>query len=177
MPAYDKMNQEEMFREAIQENDRRIYRICCHYFGPGDEAKDAYQEILLKIWLNILNFREESQLKTWVCRIAVNVCMTHLSKKSKKSSVFVPLTNVDCDYKTGENDDDYEEEETKIRFFEDYKNKLSSADKILVTLYLDDIEYSEISQITGLSEGNARARIHRIKKQIKKEWEDKYGTR
>jgi len=171
------MNQETLFRAAILENDRRIYSICCHYFGPGDEAKDAYQEILLKIWLNILNFRGESQLKTWISRIAINVCMTYLSKKSKKSSVFVPLSTVDCDYKTGESDDNPEEEEAKIKFFEDYKNKLSSADKILVTLYLEDLEYSEISLITGLSEGNARARVHRIKKQIKQEWEDRYGIR
>jgi len=171
------MNQEKMFRKAILENDRRIYSICCHYFGPGDEAKDAYQEILLKIWLNIINFRGESQLKTWISRIAVNVCMTYLSKKSKNSSVFVPLSYIDCDSKTGDSDDNSEEEEAKFRFFEEYKKKLSSPDKILVTLYLDDIDYAEISLITGLSEGNARAKIHRIKKQIKKEWEDKYGTR
>jgi len=170
-------NQEALFRAAILENERRIYSICCHYFGPGDEAKDAYQEILLKIWLNILNFRGESQLKTWICRIAVNVCMTYLSKKSRKSSVFVPLADFDYDYKTGDSDDNSEEEETKIKFFEEYRGKLSSSDKILVTLYLDDIEYSEIAKITGLSEGNARARIHRIKKQIKEEWEDKYGIR
>ncbi|NSW93517.1 MAG: RNA polymerase sigma factor [Bacteroidales bacterium] len=170
-------NQEKMFREAILENDRRIYSICCHYFGPGDEAKDAYQEILLKIWLNILNFRGDSQLKTWVSRIAVNVCMTYLSKRNKKSSVFVPLSNIDCDTRTEDSDDKSEDEEAKFRFFEDYKKKLSSLDKILVTLYLDDIDYAEISMITGLSEGNARAKIHRIKKQIKKEWEEKYGTR
>jgi DNA-directed RNA polymerase specialized sigma24 family protein len=86
-------------------------------------------------------------------------------------------TDDDVHYKIVESDDNSEEEEAKIKFFERYKDKLSSADKILVTLYLDDIEYSEISLITGLSEGNARARIHRIKKQIKKEWEDKYGIR
>jgi RNA polymerase sigma factor (sigma-70 family) len=173
------VKREEMFRSAILENDKRIYSICSRYFGPGDNAKDAYQEVLLKIWLNILNFRGESQLKTWITRIAVNVCMTFLSKKSRKSSVFVPFshTDHDYDYKIMESDDNSEEEEAKIKFFEQYKDKLNSADKILVTLYLDDIEYSEISLITGLSEGNARARIHRIKKQIKKEWEDKYGIR
>lgn len=171
------MNQEKMFREAILENDRRISNICRYYFGYGDEAKDAYQEVLLKIWLNILSFRGESQLKTWISRIAVNVCMTYLSNKSRKSSVFELYSQNDHDYNTVESDDSFAEvEEAKIKFFEEYRGKLSSADKILVTLYLDDIDYGEISIITGLSEGNARARIHRIKKQIKKEWEGKYGT-
>lgn len=170
-------NQEKMFKAAILENDRRIYNICCHYFGPGDDAKDAYQEIILKIWLNILNFRGESQLRTWVSRIAVNVCMTYLSKRRKKSSVFVPLLQSEYFDIISENDDNSEEEATKLRFFEDLKSNLSQSDKILVTLYLEDLEYDEIAQITGLSEVNARARIHRIKKQIKKQWEEKNGTR
>lgn len=171
------MNQEEMFRKAIRETNRMIFSICCHYFGPGDEAKDAYQEILLKIWLNINNFRGESQLKTWISRIAVNVCLTFLSKKTKKSSVFIPYTKT-LDFDISDDDEDnQQEEETKMKFFENFKSKLNPIDKTLVTLYLEEMEYREISQITGLSEGNARARIHRIKKQIKQEWEENYGTR
>jgi RNA polymerase sigma factor (sigma-70 family) len=171
------MNQEELFREAIRETDRMILGICCHYFGPGDEARDAYQEILLKIWLNITHFRGESQLKTWICRIAVNVCLTFLSKTKRNSSVFIPITNtVDFD-RAADDEDNQQERETKVKFFEDFKSKLNPIDKTLVTLYLEEMEYREISQITGLSEGNARARIHRIKKQIKQEWEENYGTR
>jgi DNA-directed RNA polymerase specialized sigma24 family protein len=56
------MNQEEIFKDAMRECNGRIFGICCHFFGHGDEAKDAYQEILLKVWLNIKNFRGESQL-------------------------------------------------------------------------------------------------------------------
>ena len=106
------MNREEMFREAIHENDNRIYRICCHFFGPGDEAKDAYQEIFLKIWLNILKFRGEAQLKTWVTRIAVNTCLTFLSKAKKNSSVFVPFPHQNCYQRADEDADDQDEDAT-----------------------------------------------------------------
>ena len=171
------MNQEEMFRVAIRENDRRVFNICRHYFGPGDEARDAYQEILLKIWLNITNFRGESQIKTWISRIAVNVCLTYLSKAKRNSSVFVPSSYLENYDRVDETEDNPEEAEAKLKFFEEFKNKLSPVDKILVTLYLEDIDYTEISEITGLNEGNARTRIHRIKIQIKKEWEGKNGIR
>jgi len=171
------MNREEMFKEAIRENDRRIFNICRHYFGPADEAGDAYQEILLKIWLNIMNFRGESQLKTWICRIAVNVCLTSLSKTKKNSSVFRPFSHTDYIDIDGDDEENQQEEEVKMNFFEDFKQKLNPIDKTLVTLYLEEMEYREISQVTGLSEVNARARIHRIKKQIKQEWEEKYGIR
>jgi RNA polymerase sigma-70 factor (ECF subfamily) len=51
------------------------------------------------------------------------------------------------------------------------------ADRTLVNLYLEDLDTTEIAAITGLSESNVRTRIHRIKKQIKTEWEEKNGTR
>lgn len=166
-----------MFRDAIRENDRRIFNICSYYFGPGEEARDAYQEILLKIWLNIMNFRGEAQLKTWISRIAVNVCLTFLSKAKKKFAVFISSSYLENYDKVSEDEGNPEEEEIKLKFFEEFKKKLSQAEKILVSLYLEDMEYTEISEITGLNEGNARSRIHRIKKQIKQEWEDKYGIR
>jgi RNA polymerase sigma factor (sigma-70 family) len=171
------MNQEELFRMAVIENDRRILSICRHFFGSGAQAEDAYQEILLKIWLNIKNFRGESQLKTWVNRIAVNVCLTFLSKTKKSATMFVPLSQSDHSDRASEDeaDKDQDDDEVKIRFFEEFKNRLTDADKTLVTLYLEDIDYSGVAQVTGLSEVNARARIHRIKKQIKKEWEELYG--
>ena len=171
------MTQEEIFKEAIHDNGESIYNICCHFFGPGDEAEDAYQEILLKIWLNIKSFRGESQLKTWMIRIASNVCLTYIAKRKKRASVFVPISSVDY----YENPDDTgvstEEEEVKIKFFRTFNERLNPLDKTLVALYLEDIAYREMSHITGLSEVNARARIHRIKKQINKEWEEEYGTR
>ncbi len=105
------MNQEEAFREAIRDNGRMIYGICCRFFGNNDQAKDVYQEILLKIWLNIKNFRGESQIRTWICKIAVNVCLTNITKTRKSTALFVPLTSLDYFDMAGEDDADNEEEE------------------------------------------------------------------
>ena len=88
------MNQEEMFRVAIRENDRRVFNICRHYFGPGDEARDAYQEILLKIWLEYNQFPgriSDKDLDKQDC----SKRMPDLSFKSKKKflcfcTLFVP---------------------------------------------------------------------------------------
>jgi RNA polymerase sigma-70 factor (ECF subfamily) len=55
--------------------------------------------------------------------------------------------------------------------------KLSAADRTLVSLYLENLDTAEIAQTTGLSEANVRVKIHRIKKQIQQEWEAHNGTR
>lgn len=169
------MNRDEIFKDAIKENDRMILRVCYHFFGPGENARDAYQEILLKIWLNVENFRGECQLKTWIYRIAVNVCITFRSKEKKKSSVFVPF--YELDYGKADEKEVYQDEENKLLFFRKFMEKLNVSDKALVSLYLEDLDTKEIAQITGLSESNVRVRIHRIKNEIKRQWEVEYGTR
>ena len=169
------MNRDELFKDAIRENDKMIIRLCNHFFGPGENAKDAHQEILLKIWLNIEKFRNESQIKTWIYRIAVNVCLTFLSRDRKKKSVFVRLSKpvYDAAY---EDESFYSDNETKTLFLRKFLDNLNPADKVIVSLYLEDFDTREMSNITGLSESNVRVKIHRIKNEIRKEWQVKYGT-
>ncbi|MCU0342867.1 MAG: sigma-70 family RNA polymerase sigma factor [Ignavibacterium sp.] len=169
------MDRDEVFKEALRENDKMIIRLCNHFFGPGENAKDAHQEILLKIWLNIGKFRNESQLKTWIYRIAVNVCLTFLSSAKRKSSLFVRLSK--SAYNTSYEDESfYSDDENKIQFLRNFLDNLNPTDKVLVSLYLEDFDTKEMSNITGLSESNVRVKIHRIKNEIRKEWQDKYGT-
>lgn len=169
------MDRDEIFKDAIKENDKMILRVCYHFFGPGENARDAYQEILLKIWLNVENFRGECQLRTWIYRIAVNVCITFRSKEKKKSSVFVPF--YELEYGRADEKEVYQDDENKLLFFRKFMEKLNVSDKALVSLYLEDLDTKEIAQITGLSESNVRVRIHRIKNEIKRQWEVEYGTR
>lgn len=169
------MNRNELFKDALKENDKMISGICYRFFGPGDDAGDAHQEILLKIWMNIEKFRNECSIKTWIYRIAVNVCITYRSKAKRKSVRFVPISK--SVEKQGNSD--YEnsgDDENKLVFFRSFVDKLNAADKTLVSLYLEELDTREISEITGFSESNVRVKIHRIKNQIKKEWMAEYGT-
>ena len=162
-------SREQIFSDAIRENEKRIRNICRYYFGPKPEAQDASQEVLLKIWLNLSSFRGESQLKTWITRIAVNTCLTHLSRTSREFALFVrPDSTEIADIIDDEYDDGHREE--MLEFFGDFTRQMNAIDKTLVALYLEDVPYSEIAQITGLTELKARTRISRIKAQIQNRW-------
>lgn len=169
------MNQDELFKNAVEEYGKMIFRVCSHFFGSRDNAKDAYQETLLKIWLNIKSFRGEASLKTWIYRIAVNVCITYLLKVKRNRSLFVPITKTVFNNSTTDGEI-YKEEKGKLQFFRGFVDNLPASDKALVSLYLEDLDTKEMSVITGLSESNVRVRIHRIKNQIKNEWKLKHGT-
>lgn len=168
---------EKLFRQIVDENYCKIYRICYRYFGNRDEADDACQETFLKIWLNINKFRGEASLSTWACRIAINVCLTFKRiNKRKMAHIASDQATAYQDCLSDENEE-YQDTGEKLQFFHQFMDNLPVADRTLVALYLEELNSREIASVTGLSEANVRTRIHRIKNQIKKEWEDKNGTR
>lgn len=169
-------SREQIFSDAIRDNEKRIRNICRYYFGTNPEAQDVSQEVLLKIWLNLSSFRGESQLKTWITRIAVNTCLTHLSRASREFALFVrPDSTEVADIIDEERDDGRREE--MLKFFGDFTRQMNAIDKTLVALYLEDVPYNEMAQITGLSEVNARTKISRIKAQIKNRWRESHENR
>ena len=170
--------QDEEFRQAISHHYAGVFRLCCRYFGNSDDASDAVQDIIIKVWSNRHRFRGESSPGTWIYRIATNVCLTTLEKR--KRSVRLP----DFEEMSDTTPDDSEEEkekktmdEARLQFFKRFMDSLNSADRLLVSLYLEEIDSGEIAAVTGLTGSNVRTRISRIKSQIKKEWEDSNGIR
>ena len=168
---------DEQFIEAMAVSRERLFRLCCRYFGNRDDANDALQDIILKIWSNRKSFRGEAQPSTWMYRVAVNVCLTSL-KGMKKHVRLEDGDRLACDQPdhSEEEKDEKEKSEEKISFFNDFMERLSSVDRILVSLYLEDVDSQSIAGVTGLSDTNVRTRIHRIKSQIKKEWEESHES-
>lgn len=169
-----KMKREETYKAAIKEHGELIFRICRRFFKSDEDARDVFQDILLKAWLSIEKFRGEASIKTWLTRIAVNTCITYVEKEKRRKDVFMPAYNV----RTREikSKPEREKEEEKINFVREFIEGLDIRDQLAVNLYLEEFSTKEIADATNFSESNIRVKIHRIKEQIKTEWRKKYGT-
>jgi RNA polymerase sigma-70 factor, ECF subfamily len=173
------MEKDKLYREILKENDERIFRICCWYFTDREERNDAYQESLIRIWEQLHSFRGDSKVSSWIYRIVVNSCLTHLRKDKPRRKLIDTERSIESiqvsEVSTGEHD---QITEKKISFFHDFLKSLNHADLTLVSLYIEKMSTREMAEITGLSEANVRVKLHRIKEQIKKEWEEmQNGTR
>jgi len=168
------MDKEKLFREILQENNARIFRICCRYFTDQEEQNDAYQESLIRIWEQLHTFKGQSKISTWLYRVTVNSCLMHLRSDQRRKTIFDggnPME--DIPFSGFSSDESPHLEEEKLSFFHHFLHTLNLTDRALVSLYLEEVSTREIAEITGLSEVNVRVRIYRIKNQIKKEWEEK----
>jgi len=167
------MDKGQFFREVLNENQKRIYRICCCYFNDEAERKDAYQESLVRIWENIHLFRGQSKASTWVYRVVVNTCLSGLRSDKRRKKLIDGGKGVDnINLPDISSDDTDQVAEEKLVFFHRFLQNLNHVDRTLVSLYLEELSTKEMAEITGVSEANVRVKIFRIKEQIKKQWEE-----
>lgn len=73
----------EAFGEIVRRWERKIFALCFGMLGREDDAKDAAQEAFIAAYRNLVNFRGEAKVSSWLHRIAVNQCLT--TKRRQKS--------------------------------------------------------------------------------------------
>jgi RNA polymerase sigma-70 factor (ECF subfamily) len=123
------------------------------------QADDLLQEVFIKVWENLEKFRGESQMSTWIYRIAVNTCLLHLRSNKKQ-------TKVDFEISTLKISEETNEKENQIQLLYKCISELNETDRLIITLLLEEVPYPEIAEVTSISEGNLRVKIHRIKQQL-----------
>ena len=130
-----------------------------------DDADDLTQEVFLKVWKNLENFRQDAQLYTWLYRIATNECLTFLS--SKKRKFFLPINDVAAELADKiDSSADISGDEIQLKL-QKALLKLPDKQRLVFNMkYYDELKYEEISEILGTSVGALKASYHLAVKKI-----------
>lgn len=154
------MNFETIYKTYWQ----KVFRLCMGYVNDIDAANDLAQETFIKVWKQLPNFRNESSIGTWIFRIASNTCLRQIQKESKMPKSELPLEIKDEISETNIEED--------IQFLYQCISELQEVERIIISLELEDMNQKEIAEIVGLSEGNVRVRIHRIKEKLTRKFNE-----
>lgn len=157
---------DEAFNLLLNKYQQKIYWHIRRLVIDHDDTDDLVQDVFIKVWKGLANFRSDSQLFTWLYRIATNESITFLNRKKLRNSVSL-------DESAG-----YELAETLADspYFDGDKAQMK-LQKALLTLpekqrlvfnmkYFDDLKYEEISAILGTSVGALKASFHIAVKKI-----------
>ena len=153
------------FNMLVRAYQQKVYWLVRKMVIDHDDADDLTQEAFIKIHKAIDSFREDSQLYTWIYRIATNECLTFLNKKKRR--FFLPFEDVSKElsskidsapYLTG---DDIQKKLQKALLTLPDKQRL-----VFNMKYYDDLTYEDISQITNTSVGALKASYHHAVKKI-----------
>jgi len=149
----------------------RVFTFCLRAASRREDAEDLAQEVFIRTWKGLENFRGESGLTTWIYRIAWNVCASFLDKKGRSIEVTSYDENVADDteapvYAGAEEDAQFESFEARQQL-QVLFGRISEAHKLMLTMYyLQEMTYEEISAATGRPMGSVKATLHRAKESL-----------
>lgn len=161
------------YEEIIGLYEKKVFSTIYYMVKNDNEVEDIAQEVFIKIYKNLGDFKEESSLYTWIYRITVNVCIDELKKRKK-----VVYLNEKIDTKDGEVElqlPDDSKSPTDIAEDNDLKDKLEKCIKKLpesqrMMIILRDIKgftYMEIAEIMKMNLGTVKSKINRARASLK----------
>jgi RNA polymerase sigma factor (sigma-70 family) len=156
---------EAAYTSLIRKYQEKLYWHVRRIVVEHEDANDVLQNTFIRVWNALENFREDSQLYTWLYRIATNECLSFLEQKKRKSSVSL---SDDENSLTGSIKADKDFDPSKIEWkLQLAIQQLPEKQRAVFSLrYYDEMPYSEMSKVLDTSEGALKASYHHAVKKI-----------
>jgi RNA polymerase sigma factor (sigma-70 family) len=156
-------NKESRFLQLIAEHKAMLFKICRIYEDDLDDRNDLLQEMTLQLWLAFDSFRGESKFSSWMYRVALNTAIVFFKKQKRRPD----NTQLSYDFDVPDELSQAGQKEKELALFYNAVQQLGKVEKALIYLYMENQPYAEIAVNLGITEGNVRVRINRIKNKLK----------
>lgn len=158
------LSNKTLFETLHRDYYAMVQQMCLGFMkGDLDLAKDLVQEVFINTWSALNKFKGVSTHKTWIYRVTVNTCLKYI--RDKKTINQISIDQVQEQLAESENLTHHVESQHQSL----YKaiGQLGEVDRLIIMMVLDELEYDDIASVIGISSGNVRVKIHRIKKNLK----------
>lgn len=160
------------FERLYQLHGRRVYSLCLRMVANTAEAEDLTQEAFLQLFRKISTFRGESAFSTWLHRMAVNVVLMKLRRKSGKETSLEQVT--EPDEESGMPRRDFGAPDVRLSGSLDRVNLQRAVEQLppgyKAVFVLHDVqgfEHNEIARIMGCSVGNSKSQLHKARMRLR----------
>lgn len=161
----DPATKESAFTAIVRKYQEKLYWHIRRMVVDHDDANDVLQNVFIRVWNGLENFREDAQLYTWLYRIATNECLSFLEQQKKRASV--SFSDVEESLSNKIKADKHfnpDRLEWKLQLA---IQQLPDKQRVVFTLrYYDEMPYEEMSRVLDTSEGALKASYHHAVKKI-----------
>ena len=157
------------FEALVTPYESMIWRVCWHYTGHTEDARDCAQEALLKAWRSIGAYRRDCSLESWLYRICASVCVDFQRRmKRNASESLTAMTEEGFDLPDpaaapDERAQQRQEREALRRAVAMLPEDMRTA---LILYALEKKKYEDIAVITGVSVGTVKSRLNRARQRL-----------
>lgn len=154
---------DERFREIMELHGPALGRLAGSYTRTPGDRDDLFQEIALAIWQALPRFRGECSERTFVFRIAHNRAIAHIAQR-RPPNVNADEAELHDPRPTPERGLSDLQQQVQLQ---EAIDRLPLAYRQVITLTLEDMSYTEIAEVLGISESNVGARLTRGRQMLK----------
>jgi RNA polymerase sigma-70 factor (ECF subfamily) len=140
-----------------------VHRVAQRIVGP-DKAQDASQEVWVRVWQRIENFRGESAFSTWLYKITVNACLDARRKDQRREARELPEEPPYLpETPTSDNDPESSalNQERREEIFESLEHVREDHRAALVLRHMEGLSYDEIAEVMDVPTGTAKGWVSR----------------
>lgn len=152
------MDKEQALVCMMERHEKELLRLCCVYLRDVNMAEDAVQETFLKAYKGVDAFRKESSEKTWLIRIAVNVC------RDMRRNAWFRFVDRRVDLE-------------KLQISQNHALLLSVMElprkqmEVILLYYYERMTQKEIAEMLGVSDVSVSKRLQKARQRLREEWE------
>ena len=163
---------EDAFRALVERYEGRVATVVIRMLGNTPEAEDAGQETFIRFYRGLRGFRGQASVGTYLTRIAINLALTEL-KKRRRRSIFVPFKPPgreqdapELDYADPAASADYDD--TADRIQKALKRLKPEFRSVIVLRLMEGYSTKETAEILGLPIGTVLSRLRRSQEKLKR---------
>lgn len=151
--------------QLIEKYQQKIYWQIRKIVIDHDDADDVMQNTFIKVWKGLENFKEESQLFTWLYRIATNEALTFLRQKQKRNTVSLEPIEYQLS-QTLESDEYFKGDAIQLKLQQAILSLPEKQRVVFNMRYYDEMPYEQMSEVLETSIGALKASYHHAAKKI-----------
>jgi RNA polymerase sigma-70 factor (ECF subfamily) len=151
-----------LYQEAAAGFGGAIERLARAYEADPDRRRDLLQEIHVALWRSFEVFDGRCSLRTWVYRVAHNVAISQVTRRSGRTPQLVSLDELDEPQEVHEHETVLDRQLALDRLLK-LIHTLKPLERQIILLYLEGMDAAAIGEVTGISSGNVATKVHRIK--------------
>jgi len=153
------------FEAIVRSFQEKLYWHIRNMVSSHDDADDILQNVFVKSWRSLHNFRGDAGLYTWLYRIATNECLSFLAKK--KPNIDISQAEITTDFPISREEESHQSGDAIQKKLEQAISLLPNKQKAVFNLrYYKEMKYNEIAEIMGTSVGALKASYHHAVKKI-----------
>ncbi|MEM8861835.1 MAG: sigma-70 family RNA polymerase sigma factor [Chloroflexota bacterium] len=155
------------FEVLVNQHARYVYTLTNRLLSNAQEAEDLAQETFIRAWQNLAKFRGDAQFKTWLYRIATNLCYNRLPGLKRELAALDPDDSIVISDRAPRAEQQMIQADEQAQLKEMIESLPESYRLLIILRHVNELSYAEISQVTDLPIGTVKTGIFRARKMLK----------